>query len=552
MRLFALTGLLLLAACPKSQPNTTCTQDGDCTRPAVCCLGKCVDVQTSASNCGRCGAVCSTAHGAAKCGAGVCSIACSSGYGDCNKDTADGCESDLSSEVNHCGKCTTVCMADNAASVCDRSKCLQSSCNTGFGDCDGLEGNGCEVDLRKTLVHCGACNKKCEVPEGTGACVDSACTVAACNADYGDCDKQALTGCETDLRVTDAHCSACGMACPAGYKCKGSKCVAPELLFYGGLLNVTSALATAQVSSFNVDTRAWASLTTTGTDTPGTRAGHLAVWDAQGQRMLVWGGFTTNMSPADTEVYALDFSQATPAWSKLSVAGPAPTSRSFMGTAWDKSRRVLYVYGGSDTAMNQAYDELWELDVANLKWTKRTEAGAPGGRYLMAMAWDAPRQRVLLGLGIDNSGGPVGGFSAFDPADGGTGWSTPATTNAPSARAGAPFLGDAAPLHLYGGIDDFGMFATDTYVVDTSDAGLAFTALAPATTPGERGYFAGVSGPERRFLYGGFEFDQISGNLTSHSDVWEFGADAGWARIADGGVNFAHPGTVFVSAVARE
>lgn len=549
---FGLFGLLLLSACPTPQPNSICTADPDCTKPAVCCAGKCVDTRTSVNHCGLCGNACSATNGSAKCSAGQCSITCASGYGDCNRDVKDGCETDTTSDLAHCGKCRQVCEADNASTLCERNFCAMGSCKPGFGDCDKLEGNGCEVNTAQSLNHCGACGKKCEVPEGTGACVDSACTVASCNADYGDCDKVAATGCETDLRVTAAHCSACNMACPTGHKCKNGKCLAPDLLLYGGQLSINSALTTNQVSAFNFETRVWSTVATTGTDTPGARAGHIAVWDSVGQRMLVWGGFMGTM-PTNSDVYALDFTGAMPTWSKLTVTGTPPVARGYAGTAWDKARRVLYVYGGADTNMNQVYDDLWELDVVALTWNKRTEGNSPGGRALATMAWDAPRQRILVGLGADNFGA-AGTFYAFDPSDGGTGWSFLTTTNVPTARYGAPFLGDAQPLTFYGGVNDFGDFNIDTYSVDvdSADAGLAFTDLLPDSDPGEVAFFTTASANDRRFLFGGFTYDPMIGLLESKSDVWEFGRDAGWTRIADGGVNFVHPGTVYTTAVARE
>jgi hypothetical protein len=73
--------------------------------------------------------------------------------------------------------------------------------------------------------------------------------------------------------------------------------------------------------------------------------------------------------------------------------------------------------------------------------------------------------------------------------------------------------------------------------------------VAPANPLTQRGFPTGASTPARRFLFGGFSFQA---GLTSYSDVWELEADAGWLHVADGGVPFVHPGTVFATAVARE
>ncbi|MBI5517901.1 MAG: hypothetical protein HY909_29285 [Deltaproteobacteria bacterium] len=48
-----------------------------------------------------------------------------------------------------------------------------ASCVTGRGDCDGMTANGCETDLTTDARHCGACGRACE---GGYPCVDGACS----------------------------------------------------------------------------------------------------------------------------------------------------------------------------------------------------------------------------------------------------------------------------------------------------------------------------------------------------------------------------------------
>jgi hypothetical protein len=542
-----------LTACPPPTPGP-CTSDSQCS-PSRCCAGKCVDVQTSATHCGVCSNACSAQNGSAKCTAGACAISCSSGFGDCNLMSKDGCETELASTTDHCGACGNACSSAHATNVCERSQCLQSGCTSGFGDCNSSAGDGCEVDLKSSLIHCGACGKKCEVVDGVGLCMQSACVVAACNAGFGDCDLSAVTGCETDLTLTDTSCGACGMACGPGYKCKASKCVAPELIFYGGLLTLQNSLATNVVSSFNVDTHAWSNVPTAGLETPGNRFAHLAVWDAEGKQMLVWGGYFSNNLPADTFVWSLDYSGgedggALPTWKKLVTAGGPTGHRGFMGWAWNKATRTLYVYGGTDADNNVIYDELWQFEAATNTWTQRTEPGGPGGLYQASMAWDSARGRLIIGQGVDDNFFPTAGFSAFDPSADGGGWSPLGATGAPAARAGAPFLGQAQPLQFWGGIDDFGDMLNDVYRLDALDGGLQWTLVQAGAPPPMRGYQLGVGTADRRFAFGGFGL--LGGTLINHSDVWELSDDAGWTQIADGGVNFVHPGTVFSSAVPRE
>jgi hypothetical protein len=78
---------------------------------------------------------------------------------------------DLSLDVDHCGNCDTVCQPqDHAVPVCQNGACAflcEGQVNGGgFGDCDGDPSNGCETDLCSS-PRCGGC----AVPVSSGPCV---------------------------------------------------------------------------------------------------------------------------------------------------------------------------------------------------------------------------------------------------------------------------------------------------------------------------------------------------------------------------------------------
>src|SRR5512145_524257 len=54
-----------------------------------------------------CTPTCINPHGVTSCVSGGCVPACSSGYDDCDGTPENGCETDLSSDPNHCGRCFT-------------------------------------------------------------------------------------------------------------------------------------------------------------------------------------------------------------------------------------------------------------------------------------------------------------------------------------------------------------------------------------------------------------------------------------------------------------
>lgn len=98
---------------------------------------------------------------------------CASGFNDCDNDAANACETDLNT-VNNCGSCGKVCATpQNAPAMCTGGVCGRGSCNTGYGDCNGNLVDGCETDLTSSLKSCGKCNVPCMAGQ---TCVNSKCT----------------------------------------------------------------------------------------------------------------------------------------------------------------------------------------------------------------------------------------------------------------------------------------------------------------------------------------------------------------------------------------
>jgi hypothetical protein len=174
-----------------------------------------INTRTDLGNCGTCGNVCPTRANATRtCNTGSCSFTCSTGFGNCDSDATNGCETDVRVSVSHCGSCGNACPArPNALATCSGSSC-GISCLTGFGNCDSNNTNGCEADLRTSTSHCGACGRACVLSNATSACDTGACTIAACNPGYADCDGNATNGCEANEQSSPLHCGGCGMVCP--------------------------------------------------------------------------------------------------------------------------------------------------------------------------------------------------------------------------------------------------------------------------------------------------------------------------------------------------
>jgi hypothetical protein len=178
-----------------------------------------VDLASDKNNCGTCGHVCPTHnHARAECSAGLCKSVCDDGFGDCNNDmSTDGCEIDLKKDLDHCGNCPVVCPSlPHITRACNAGMC-NMACDAGWDDCDGNKTtNGCETDLKQDPNHCGTCPFSCpSLPHITRTCSAGACSTA-CDMGWGDCDgNKPLNGCETDLTQDVNHCGTCPVSCPA-------------------------------------------------------------------------------------------------------------------------------------------------------------------------------------------------------------------------------------------------------------------------------------------------------------------------------------------------
>ena len=105
-----------------------------CPAGATLCSSACVTLATDARNCGRCGNVCSLAHGVAACATGACSTtavgACDAGYGNCDGTASNGCETNTLTTASHCGRCGAACPGGQG---CAAGRCV--ACGTAGVDC---------------------------------------------------------------------------------------------------------------------------------------------------------------------------------------------------------------------------------------------------------------------------------------------------------------------------------------------------------------------------------------------------------------------------------
>ena len=170
------------------------------------------DVSADEAHCGDCATACSNAHGTSVCREGSCVPICAQGFDSCDGNPDNGCETDVRTSLQHCGACSETCQLPHASSSCTAGVCRIERCEEGFFDCDGDTSNGCEADLSSADT-CGDCQTRCSDAGGKAACESGRCRIQ-CDEDRADCSGGVVNGCETHTSISVLHCGGCDNACP--------------------------------------------------------------------------------------------------------------------------------------------------------------------------------------------------------------------------------------------------------------------------------------------------------------------------------------------------
>src|SRR4029079_4082142 len=143
---------------------------------------------------------------------GVCAYPCAPGWGRCPTgiDTPD-CETALLTDPNNCGGCGNVCptTAPNAipaSPTCQAGRC-RIDCRSGWANCNGDDGDGCEVDIT-TTSDCGTCGHACASASGGGAACNAGTCELTCPSGYTLCGTTCVALCTKGPHVTETS-SAC-------------------------------------------------------------------------------------------------------------------------------------------------------------------------------------------------------------------------------------------------------------------------------------------------------------------------------------------------------
>jgi hypothetical protein len=226
-RLLSAAPAMAALACSVVAPDDSQLTGGRCGALEKVCSDTCASTLSPAVGCAaEACAPCELPNAVPMCEGGRCAIAtCELGFGDCNADASDGCETNLRADAAHCGACDQACALPTATAACQLGRCVPASCLPGRADCDGSQKTVCETSLADDPKHCGQCGATCALPNvAQAACQKGVCNVASCEPGRADCDGAASNGCEVDVTSSSAHCGACSQACAAEKLCVAAQC----------------------------------------------------------------------------------------------------------------------------------------------------------------------------------------------------------------------------------------------------------------------------------------------------------------------------------------
>ncbi len=122
-------------------------------------------------------------------------------------------------------QCGDIKPFSNAVGICVQNSC-KLNCSYGWGNCDNNTANGCEKNIVNDPSNCGACGTAC--PAGD-SCINGVCVSASASA----CNSTTCPDgcCNGDICVTQTSVAACGIGgaacnrCLSGQSCSGGICI---------------------------------------------------------------------------------------------------------------------------------------------------------------------------------------------------------------------------------------------------------------------------------------------------------------------------------------
>lgn len=221
--------------------------------------------------------------------------------------------------------------------------------------------------------------------------------------------------------------------------------VGRRLILFGG----QSGGFFSDVWAYDIADNRWSQLADNAAG-PSRRYGHSGIYDAARRRIVISHGFTDRGRFDDTWAFDL----AANRWQDISPADGRPLRRCLHHAVYDPEGQQMLLFGGCASGFGPCpLGDLWSFDLRTNRWQEIQTAKSPEPRLHYGAAFDEPRRRFLLFGG--SGAATLNDTWEFDPAV--RTWSKLAIPNPPAARQRHQGLYAPAPANtvfFFGGTTD--------------------------------------------------------------------------------------------------
>jgi len=188
----------------------------------------------------------------------------------------------------------------------------------------------------------------------------------------------------------------------------------PKLI--GALAVALACLACAASVPVRADDGTWVEMG------PPLRSQAAVVYDSARQRLVLFGGLGPD-GPSNS-VWTLPL-RTGGGWAPLSVAGAAPAARYDHSAIYDPEGDRVFVAGGYDGDVTHRFGDLWTLEFNPAPhWVQWSPGNAPVARMEPRLAIDRARNRLEYFGGRTDFGNELGDAWTLDLTNAGASWQT--------------------------------------------------------------------------------------------------------------------------------
>lgn len=154
--------------------------------------------------------------------------------------------------------------------------------------------------------------------------------------------------------------------------------------------------------AFDFNTNTWTNMNPASAPSP--RGGNHLVYDAESDRLVLFGGERTGFTRLD-ETWTYDYDSNT--WMNMNP-DPKPSPRVGSAMTYDGESDRVVLFGGLDVS---AFDDTWAYNLNTNTWTNKDPMITPAARLIHRMAYDSNSDRIIM-FGGNARTGP---FGALEP-----------------------------------------------------------------------------------------------------------------------------------------